>query len=202
MRQIRLHILMLLMAVLLTACAGSTTSDSNKSSGRTLRETVELISETSSYEYVPFRSPQEMANQVDVAFVGRVVSLEPGLVEDGYDGRGIVIMGVAIDENWGKATPPPSPVYLTFPRPKNVSIAEYDGLANARVAIFAYHNTQKMLIGEGDPGAPTYSPFPQGFMVVTSNGDLLSIWAERSEGTNGPWAAIDTLTELESAITR
>ncbi len=193
--------------LILVGCIGCTSepaagrSSAGQPSASSVGELVSLLQQTTSYSFIAYPDPAAMLQDVDLAVVGAVTSVDAAMVADELDGQGAVIVGLETTEVW-KDDPERAkgPVYFWFLRPKEFDIGMYrEALPpGTEVILFGWEVADRVKFSSGAPDATIYDAAPQGLYLPVPADGLVNVWGEDIKDAD--WAGINTVGDLRKAL--
>lgn len=162
---------------------------------------VDLLRNTVAYSFKPFETVSQMLAAVDVAVIGKIVSVDMAMVGDESEPSGAAIVGIEptreIKRAFGNAG---DIVYYWIDRPANLGQEVYgDALPiGTEVVLFgleiASTSDTRFLTPAPDL---VFAPVPQGLFLSAPGDPLVNVWGEDGTG----WSGLDSPEEVTRAAT-
>lgn len=194
---------LVLVLLLLSACSMNATTHDGRSGQAQAASPgpglTSLLRATTSFDFEPAETPQELEDRVDVAVVGSVQSIKPVLLRNEGEHTGGVILTLEVEDSWKPPSAGTNVVNVVLHWPKNLGLGAFkqDLPEGSRVAFFGY---EVDLPVDGEAGSLVlHDPDPQGLMLETPDGGLVNVWGE--EGTHDDaWEHLTSLDALAEVL--
>ena len=166
---------------------------------------VNVLRETTSFDFDPLPSPEALRSAVDFAGSGHIYSVQSALIDEpaGPD-TGAVVIGVQSEEVWKTdgAKADSGVFYFVVRRPTNVSadVFAQSLVDGTRVALFGDVST--LSFSEGSPTGVVYSPAPQGLIIETGAASLGTdnVWGGEVNENYPGWVGATTIEGIRAAL--
>lgn len=205
-RKIAMMLVILLFGAVALVSCGTDKPEASQAQGPSVSESsgstekmVKFLRSTVSYDFEPVASPRILLDDVDVAMMGTVSSVDAVLIEDDAENTGGILVSLDSVEIWRSLSDVGNGhVEFLLRRPTNVDVGMYqDGLEQGTVVVLFGYRSSLPIVDRDSTRPDFYEPDPQGFMVETAEGELLNVWHEEGSGA---WEGLTSLDALVSSL--
>ncbi|WP_162602510.1 hypothetical protein [Nocardioides daejeonensis] len=160
---------------------------------------IDALAESRHSDYLPYSSPREQMEDVEVAAYGTIAEVYAGEVDYGPEDVAVLIIDVTVEEAWRGKVESRVSVMTPWAEGSPVSVESMaSGLPRgAKIAVFG-DRAELRPRSTRAPDATVVEPVTQGLLIQVSGDKFVNVWAEEEQPDG--WAGVATFAALREAL--